>query len=155
MSKTMTEQSKIQKSFIDTGLGFPVRLVNVPMIRSRGKWTPNIDYNRLSEAVLNALSEKPVRLTGNEVRFIRLHFEMTLQGFADRFAVSHAAVIKWEKTKDELTGMKWASEKDLRLFVRSKINGKAEDLAHLYQELEHSKAERKQAIQLDAEDIAA
>lgn len=151
----MTEQHKIQKSFTDTGLGFPVRLFNVPMIKIRGKWTPNIDYNRLTEAVLHALCEKPVRLTGNEVRFIRLHFEMTLQEFAERFSVSHAAVIKWEKTKDEPTGMNWASEKDLRLFVLTKISVQAEDLAHLYQELEHSKAVRKQTIQLDAEDVAA
>lgn len=151
----MTEQHKIQKSFTDVGLGFPVRLLNVPMIKVRGKWTPNIDYNRLTEAVLHALCEKPVRLTGNEVRFIRLHFEMTLQEFAERFAVSHAAVIKWEKTKDEPTGMNWASEKDLRLFVLTKISAQPEDLAHLYQELEHSKSVRKQTIQLDADDVAA
>ncbi len=150
----MTEH-KVQKTFVDTGLGFPVRLLNVPMVKIRGKWTPNIDYNRLTQAVLHALCEKPVRLTGNEVRFIRLHFEMTLQEFADRFAVSHAAVIKWEKTKDDLTGMNWASEKDLRLFVLSKVSDEAEALAHLYQELEHTKAERKQTIQLDAEEIAA
>ena len=151
----MTEQHKIQKSFTDTGLGFPVRLFNVPMIKVRGKWTPNIDYNRLTEVVLHALCEKPVRLTGNEVRFIRLHFEMNLQEFAERFAVSHPAVIKWEKTKSEPTGMNWASEKDLRLFVLTKISVQAEDLAHLYQKLEQSKAVRKQTIQLDAEDVAA
>lgn len=150
----MPEQ-KIQKSFVDTGLGFPVRLLNVPMIKIRGRWTPNIDYGRLTDAVLRALCAKPVRLTGNEVRFIRLHFEMTLQEFAARFAVSHAAVIKWEKSKDDSTGMNWASEKDLRLFILSKLSARAEALAQLYQELECSKAERKQTLQLDAENIAA
>ncbi len=150
----MTDQ-KIQKSFIDNGFGFPVHLHNVPMIKVRGKWTPHINYNRLTQAVLYALSEKPVRLAGNEIRFIRLHFEMTLQEFAERFAVSHAAVIKWEKSKDDPTGMNWASEKDLRLFVLSKLNSKAEAFARLYQNLEHSKAERKQSIQLDADNIAA
>lgn len=150
----MAEQ-KLQKSFIDMGLGFPVRLLNVPMIKVRGKWTPNIDYNRLTQAVLHALCEKPVRLTGNEVRFIRLHFEMTLQEFADRFAVSHAAVLKWEKAKNKQTGMNWASEKDLRLFVLSKMTDRADDLAHLYQALEHRKAERKQTVELDGGDLAA
>ena len=150
----MTKQ-KIQKSFIDNGFGFPIRLVNVPMIKVRGRWTPDIDYNRLTEAVLRVLCEKPVRLTGDEVRFIRLHFEMTLQVFADRFAVTHAAVIKWEKSKDQPTGMNWASEKDLRLFVLSKISTRPEDLAHLYQELEQSKAGRKQTIELDLDVIAA
>ena len=154
MSKNMSEQ-KIQKSFIDHGFGFPIRLINVPMIRVRGKWTPNIDYNRLTEVVLRFLCDKTVRLTGNEVRFIRQHFEMTLQEFATRFAVSHAAIIKWERSKDDPTGMNWASEKDLRLFVLSKISANSNDFAHLYQELEQSKAERKQTIELDAEEIAA
>jgi transcriptional regulator with XRE-family HTH domain len=148
-------EKKIQKSFIDYGFGFPIRLINVPMIRVRGKWTLNINYNRLTTAVLRFLCDKPVRLTGNEVRFIRQHFEMTLQEFAMRFAVSHAAVIKWEKSRDEPPGMNWASEKDLRLFVLSKISGNSKDFAHLYQELERSKAERRQTIELDAEEIAA
>jgi DNA-binding transcriptional regulator YiaG len=150
----MTTQ-KIQKSFIDHGFGFPVHLLHVPMIKVRGKWTPNIDYNRLTRAVLHALCEKPVRLTGSEVRFIRLYFEMTLQEFAGRFAVSQAAVIKWEKKKNEPAGMNWASEKDLRLFIISKLNNRAEALARLYQELEHSKAERKKSIQLDVDHLAA
>jgi hypothetical protein len=151
----MKAQQKTVKSWIETGLGFPVRLSNVPMIKVRGEWTPNIDYNRLTDAVLYALCEKPVRLTGNEVRFIRLHFEMTLQAFAKRFAVSHAAVHKWEKTKDEPTEMNWASEKDLRLFVLSKISARSEDLANLYQDLERSKADRKQTLHLDVEALAA
>lgn len=150
----MAEQ-KIQRSFIDNGFGFPIRLVNVPMIRVRGKWTPNVDYNRLTGVLLKALCEKAVRLTGNEVRFIRQHFEMTLQEFATRFAVSHVAIIKWEKSKDDPTGMNWASEKDLRMFVLSKISGSSDELAHLYQELEQSKAERKQTIEVDAEEVAA
>lgn len=125
------------------------------MVKILGQWTPNIDYNHLTQAVLHALCEKPARLTGHEVRFIRLHFEMTLQKFADRFAVSHAAVIKWERAQDELTGMNWATEKDLRLFVVSKLSGQAEALAHLYQELENPKAERKQTIELAVEEIAA
>ncbi len=54
-----------------------------------------------------------------------------------------------------ISGMNWASEKDLQLFVLSKLSDQAEALAHLYQELEQTKAKRKQTIQLDAEEIAA
>jgi hypothetical protein len=61
-------------------------------------------------------------------------------------------VIKWEKSKDDPTGMNWASEKDLRLFTLSKLSDQTEALASLYQELEHTKAVRKQTIQLDAEE---
>lgn len=41
------------------------------------------------------------------------------------------------------------------MFILSKLNNRAEALARLYQELEQSKAERKQSIRLDADDIAA
>lgn len=148
-------ERKIQKTFVDTGLGFPITLLNVPMVKVRGQWTPHIDYNSLTKAVLLALSEKPVRLTGHEVRFIRLHFEMTLEQFAARFGVSHAAVIKWEKAKDEPTKMSWALEKDLRLFIIFNMLGKAQKLAQLYKDLEKEKSSQKRKIKLNISDIAS
>ena len=149
------KMEKIQKPFIDHGFGFPVKLFHVPMIKVRGIWTPNIGYNRLSKAVLKALCEKSARLTGNEIRFIRLHFEMTLQGFAKRFSVSHVAVIKWEATKNHPTPMNWATEKDIRLFLLSKISSEPRDLASLYRRLEDRKEEKNKPLQLDLERLAA
>ena len=109
-------KTKIQKEFIDTGFGFRVRLLNVPMVQVRGEWTPKINYNELARVVLRELSHQASRLTGDEVRFVRTYFEMTLQNFALRFSVSHAAVLKWEKSEAIPTAMNWATEKDLRLF---------------------------------------
>jgi len=151
----MTRQSKIQKTFIDCGFGFPVKLTNVPMIKIRDSWTPDIDYARLAKGVLLALSKKLVRLTGNEVRFIRQHFEMTLENFAKRFAVSHPAVIKWERAGDEPTSMNWSTEKDLRLFILFKLNSNPKELSDLYLELEMARSDRKKIIQLNGEDLAA
>ena len=99
------------------GFGFPIRLLNVPMIKVRGAWTPKINYNALSLKVLRALAHKESRLTGNEIKFIRTHFEMSLQEFAKRFCVTHVGVMKWEKTKNAPTSMGWSAEKDIRLFV--------------------------------------
>lgn len=149
------KERKIQKEFIDHGFGFTVKLVHVPMVKVRGIWTPDIDYNLLTESVLTSLCEKPARLTGSEVRFIRLHFEMTLQAFAKRFAVSHAAIIKWEKTKNRPTMMNWSSEKDLRLFVLSKLHPKPTEFAQLYRVLEDLKERKGYAIQLDGQRLAA
>jgi hypothetical protein len=108
---------KIEREFIDNGFGFPVRLRNVPMIEIRGAWTPDIDYNVLTNVVLRALCIKPARLTGCEVRFIRQHNALTLQEFAQQFGVSHPAVMKWERTEERPTGMQWGTEKDIRLWV--------------------------------------
>jgi len=149
------KKTKVQKTFIDVGFGFPVKLLNVPMIKVRGIWTPNIDYPHLTMAVLKSLCEKPARLTGDEIRFIRLHFEMTLQAFAKRFSVSHAAVIKWEKMKDKPTNMNWATEKDLRLFLLSKIRTKPKEFVERYKALEKATSEKKKIIQLDLNKLAA
>ena len=146
---------KIQKTFIDHGLGFPVKLINVPMIKVHGVWTPNVDYNLLTMAILKALCEKSTRLTGNEIRFIRLHFEMTLQAFAKRFSVSHVAVIKWENERNKTTPMNWSTEKDIRLFLLSKISSKPNELADLYKKLEYKKNEKKSLLQLNLECLAA
>lgn len=141
--------------FIDRGFGFPVKLFNVPMIRVHGIWTPNIDYNRLSRGILKTLAKKPSRLTGSEIRFIRLHFEMTLQEFAKRFCVSHVAVLKWEGAKDHITAVTWATEKDIRLFLLSKTTSNPDDLAILYHNLEDKKEEKSRPLQVDIECFAA
>ncbi len=108
-------ERKTQHEFVYTGFGFPVDLVEVPMIRVRGAWTPDVDYDALAKVVLRALVAKPARLSGNEVRFIRHSFPMTLTAFAERFNVTHPAVIKWEKSGDDPTKMSWSVEKDVRL----------------------------------------
>ena len=148
-------ETKIQKEFIDVGFGFPVTLRNVPMIKVRGIWTPKINYNQLTDSVLIALSFKPGRLTGAEIKFIRLHFEMTLQAFAERFGVTHVAVLKWEKAKDQPTAMNWATEKDIRLFILSQQKVKATVFAKLYAELENMPSGKRSNINLDLEKLAA
>jgi len=147
--------SKIQTRYIDYGLGFPVTLLQVPMLKVRGKWTPNINYNILFEEVLRSLANFDGRLTGAQIKFIRHHFEMTLQDFAERFVVTHPAVIKWEKTTDKATGMNWSTEKDIRLFIINQLNTKSGDFQALYQQLEKVPKKRRATIQLSGEKVAA
>ncbi len=148
-------ETKILKEFIDTGFGFPIRLVNVPMIKARGAWTPKLNYNELALVVLRALAHKGTRLTGNEIKFIRTHFEMTLQEFSKRFCVTHVAVMKWEKTKSQQTAMNWTTEKDIRLFLLTRLAAKAQELANLYDDLQVLPAGKPEPIHLDAKKIAA
>ncbi|MFN8672351.1 MAG: hypothetical protein U0457_09795 [Candidatus Sericytochromatia bacterium] len=129
------KKTKTEKIFIDNGFGFPIILLNVPMILIRDIWTPNIDYKKLTSTVLKNLVIKPTRLTGNEIKFIRLTFEMTLKEFSERFYVTHPCVINWEKEKDNSTNMNWITEKDIRLFIFDKLS-KEEDLRVIYEKLE-------------------
>lgn len=150
-----TPEKKIAKVFVDEGFGFPVHLLRVPMVKVRGHWTPNINYNELAAVVLLALAHKPARLTGSEVRFIRQQFEMTLQEFAERFCVSHPAVMKWERAELKATAMTWTTEKDLRLFVLSRTKSKPIELAELYSELEKTVPDKGAPVEIDGNRVAA
>ncbi len=147
-------ERKTQKVFIDEGFGFKVRILNASMVKVRGTWTPDINYNALARVVLHALCHKPGRLTGAEIHFIRQQFNMTLQAFAARFCVTHVAVIKWERSKNKPTAMAWTTEKDLRLFILSKLDPKAKDIADLYAELEKQRKDAPPGVDIDAKIVA-
>ncbi len=38
-------ETKVQKEFIDTGFGFLICLINVPMVKVRGVWAPKLNLN--------------------------------------------------------------------------------------------------------------
>jgi len=147
-------EKKIQKLFIDNGLGFPIHIINAPLVKIRGQWVLDLDLEKYERAVLIALSHKPGRLTGNEIKFIRNHFQMTLKDFGIRFGnLAHSAVIKWEKFADQPTNMNWACEKDIRLFVVHELRPKF--LAELYVELEKVASDKVTNIKISASDVKA
>jgi len=111
--------------------------------------------NDLQKRVIEALALNPSRLTGNEVRFIRLFAGMTLVQFAARLDVTHPAVLKWEKRGNQATGMGWPTEKDIRLFALLKINtGRSQFLA-AYNELEQVHPELHRQIKIDLDKRSA
>jgi transcriptional regulator with XRE-family HTH domain len=148
-------KEKIQKIYHDYGFGFPVTLLHVPVIEIRGEWVPNVNQRELQERVIEALVLKPSRLSGGEVRFIRLFSKMTLVQFAERFDVTHPAVLKWERSKNFATGMSWTTEKDVRLFAFSKLSPKAKEFVLVYEQLAEVVSEKVQAIKIDCEKRSA
>lgn len=125
-------QRRIQKKHVYKGFGFPVVFQNVPLIKVRDIWTPDVDYNKITRLLLIALSQKPKRLTGHEVRFIRHAFKMTLEAFAERFSVSHPAVKKWEDCDNHPTFMSWTTEKDIRLLILENLKVKPVKFVKVY-----------------------
>jgi len=114
-------ETKRVKRFLYTGLGFPVVLLDVTLIRKMGVWTPAIPLNKFQKQVLLALCHKPLGLTGNEIHFIRVYFEMTLEKFGDRFGVTHAAVLNWEKAGNKSARINPTTELCIRLFILEKL----------------------------------
>ncbi|MFC1611551.1 hypothetical protein ACFL6C_11385 [Myxococcota bacterium] len=142
-------EKRTQKRFVYEGFGFPVVLRNVPMVKVRGVWTPKVDFNQLARSVLEALALHPARLSGHEVKFVRHFFEMTLDKFAERFGVSHPAVLKWERTADAPAKMSWGTEKDLRLFILDELGAKAQRLAATYRKLARPVGTKSRRITMD------
>ena len=106
------------------GLGFPIMLLNFPLINVRGVQVPDIDYNQLQRNVLLALCRKSLPLTGNEVRFIRQYLQMTYIQFANRFGVTHPSVIHWEKSKNSFAKITPTTELCIRLCILDVLHAK-------------------------------
>lgn len=112
---------KLEKKFIYTGLGFPVELQNVELIEIDGIFSPKIDIRKVAHSVMESLITQKTRLTGNQIKFIRTYFSMSLREFAKVVNESHTAIMKWEKFADKSTNMDINIESMLRLYMCDRI----------------------------------
>lgn len=97
------------------------------MVELRGIWTLDIDLNILQKVVLLALAHYPSDITGNQVRFVRTWLEMTQIAFGKLFGVTHPAVVKWEKTKNNSSKMNLTTQRNLRLYLLDQLLSKDDD----------------------------
>ena len=144
-------QYKIADEYVEYGCGFPVRLLHVPMVKDDDEWVPDINYGKLDKLVLLELCKMPYRLTGNQVRFVRLYFEKTFEEFAEILRVKHSTIINWEKHKDESAKITWGTELTIRLFVVHQLESGATKFRQDYRELMAQKiSESTSEMTLDA-----
>lgn len=118
-------KTKFVEHFCYEGLGFPVDLEHVEMVEIDNDWHPKIDVRKIADAVIEALAYQEGRLTGNQVRFIRSYFSMSLRKFGEEVVhETHAAVDKWERCGDEMTSMNDNTEYVLRLYILEQVRSK-------------------------------
>lgn len=120
---------KIQKQFIYRGFGFPIKLINVPMIKVFGKWAMDINFNKLEMVVLYQVLYKPVPLNGDEIKFIRKFLSRTTTEFGSIFGVSHVSVMNWEKGINHIAP---ASDIYLRLYLLNYLHVKDKEFRKMY-----------------------
>ena len=89
-----------RETFIFRGLGFPIKLVNVPMRKMVGEWVLDVDFDQLQLTVLCGLLEKPALLNGDELKFIRKYLDLSTTEFGKIFGVSHVAVVDMSSTSE-------------------------------------------------------
>jgi len=112
---------KIIKKYIYDGLGFPIELHNVEMVMFNGEFHPKIDVRKIADLAMESLVSQRSRLTGNQIKFIRTYFSMSLRDFSEVVNESHTAVQKWEEFKDNPTNMDRNIEILLRLYIYNHI----------------------------------
>ncbi|SRR5579883_980049 len=112
---------KIKKNYLYHGLGFPIELRKVEMIKLNGELHPKINVRKIADLAINSLISQKSRLTGNQIKFIRSYFSMSLREFAGVVNESHMAVKKWENFKSDPTNMDRNIEIMLRLHIFDRI----------------------------------
>lgn len=132
----MKKKQEMKKKLLFDGLGFPIILLNVPMVMIRGEMAPDINYSRLQKAVLLQLCHKKSPLTGNEVKFIRKFFSLTTKEFGYIFGHTHSAILKWESQKNRVARIAPTTEFYLRLYVLEAIQKHDLNIRMLYAEIQ-------------------
>lgn len=117
-------ERKTLKRYTYEGLGFPIELHNVEMVKVLGEWVAKIDVRDIALKAIKELPFQKTRLTGNQVRFIREYFKFSLREFAKIVHQSHTAIDKWEKFKDKETNMDSNIEVVLRLHIYHELCSK-------------------------------
>jgi DNA-binding transcriptional regulator YiaG len=118
-------KTKKLEKYTYEGLGFPIQLKDVLMVKFEGKYHPKIDVRKVSESVIRELPFQNEKLTGSQIKFIRSFLRMSLREFAKEVVKeSHTAVNKWEKFGDKSTNMDDNIEMILRLFLIEKFCSK-------------------------------
>lgn len=116
---------KNSKTAVYQALGFPVLIENPSYFEFEGETVLDVNPSKLMTMMFKALPDKPVRLTGAEVRFLRTYMEMTQTAFGESLLVDASSVSKWEKTDQKFTGMDPQTELLLRMRCTLHINGRA------------------------------
>lgn len=71
--------------FVDHGCGFPVTFIDVPMVNTRGVWTPDVNYRLLHICVLDKLADLDGELSDVHDNFFRLVLNMSVEQFEKKY----------------------------------------------------------------------
>lgn len=144
------KKTKIEKKFIYEGLGFPVVLHNAPMAWVRGAWVLDVDLNVLQRTVLLELAHHESDLTGDQIFFIRTFLGYSQMQFGEWLGVTHPAVVKWEKRKEQPAKINLNSQRDLRLLLLDQLLSRDGDFRKAFR-LIHSRQFSNRVVPLEFE----
>jgi DNA-binding transcriptional regulator YiaG len=130
-------------------LGLPVLLVDPPMVCVRGQDLPDVNLRTLQESVFALLVQKPTRLSGEEVRFIRKHLRLRQADLAELLNLAnHSVVSQWESRDAGPAGMDYNTEVLLRLHMAARSGQAARVVELLEHQLKGLKPAGQEVLQV-------
>ncbi|MDB6080842.1 MAG: hypothetical protein JWO53_114 [Chlamydiia bacterium] len=146
---------KKRDTILYNGLGFPIRLINVPMRKAYGEWILDIDFNQLQVVALLMLVKQNNSFSGKEIAFIRHYFDMSTVEFGKLLGVSHVAVLKWVREERK---MNVTTEIFLRSCILNQLKVTDKDFRRIYltfkPEVISKRAIESIPLEIDADKIA-
>jgi DNA-binding transcriptional regulator YiaG len=81
------------------GLGLPVKLKQVELVKIRGDWYPKIDIEQVAVELFEHLLQKAqtTPLTGEEIEFIRIHLDLSQTQFSQVLNIARTTLVRWEQ----------------------------------------------------------
>ena len=134
----MSKKVKTQKNYLYEGLGFPIILGDVALVKVFGEWEAHINVEKVAKVAFSILPNKPSKFTGNEIYFIRTHLKLNRREFGELFKVSHTAVAKWEKSGNKASSITAGNELMLRLHILDQLALSGAKFYNSYKEISES-----------------
>lgn len=127
------------KNYQWNGFGFPVIFSELPGVKIRGELVPDVDLNQFAKPLVQIICAKqPVPLSGNQVKFIRNYFNMSLREFAKFMNVTHQSVMRWEQKTKAAARIDINTEIVMRLKVLKELNSDAQTIDEVIEKIQHT-----------------
>lgn len=127
------------KNYVWHGFGFPVEFYELPAIKVRGEYVPDVDFAQFAKPLVQIIcTEDEIPLSGNQIKFIRNYLAMSVREFAKFMNVKHPSVLRWEKHNKDAAHIDVNTEIVLRLRVLRKINSAKKFLDEVVEIIDHT-----------------
>lgn len=114
------------KNYRFEGFGFPVIFDELPAVKVRGELVPDVDFDKYAKPLIEHIcARQDVPLSGNQVKFIRNYFGMSLREFAKMLNVTHQSVMRWESRKQSAAQIDVNTEIVVRIIILKKSKVRA------------------------------
>jgi transcriptional regulator with XRE-family HTH domain len=119
------------------GFGFLVIFNELPAVKLNGELVPDLDLGLYATPIIEYIcADQNLPLSGNQVKFIRHYFNMSLREFAVFLNVKHQSIMRWEQKKNLAARIDRNTEFVVRLLVLKKIKSSSKSIDSLISKVE-------------------